>query len=345
MENPPSPEKKKNIGKELIFHLLKLAIAGILIYWVIKDIDLETLRTIPGKRLFFAWGACLFMIFCQVSFTALRWKLLLEAQELNITFFRAFTLTLQGMFFSLCLPGGAVGGDVVKAAVLAKETKEGKKLEGVTSIFADRLSGMIALFGLTLLLTLLSLQKILTFSGEVKAAVFTLSLFCCVGIGGAFFLLFHDLILRISFINRIVEWGDKLVRGRLKRVLSSVDLYRKKWKTFLLSCLMGVTVIHPFLLLGLLFAAMILTGGGADGDPLGIFLASGHGNVASCIPGSIGGLGVRDKIMQLLLEYAGLLKSDAALSPLIYSLSYVTISLTGAIFFLGDSFRKKGVKK
>lgn len=337
------PGKKKSTGKALFFHILKLAVAVALIYWVVKDIDLQAVSAIPRSRLLAAWGACFCMILLQTSFTALRWKLLLEAQDLSISFFRSFSLTLQGMFFSLCLPGGAVGGDVVKAAVLAKETREGRKLEGVTSIFADRLSGMIALFGLTLLLTLLSLKKILTFSGELKAALLTLSLFCGAGIAAAFFLLFHDLILRISFIRAMVEWADRIVKGKLIRVLSSVDIYRKKWKVFLLSFVMGITVIHPFLLLGLYFAALILTG--SDQDFMGVALASGHGNVASCIPGSVGGLGVRDKVMQLLLESAGLLKSDAALSPLIYSLSYAAISLTGAIFFLGDSFRKKEERK
>ena len=337
MENC-SPPKKANTWKNFLFHILKLLVAGFLVYYVVKDIDLEKVKTIPAIKLFLAWGVCTAMIFLQVTFTALRWKLLLETQELSISFFRSFSLTLQGMFFSLCLPGGAVGGDVVKAAVLAGETKEGRKLEGVTSIFADRLSGMIALFGLALFLTLLSLKSVLTFSGEVQTAVLTLSLFCCAGIGAAFFILFHDFILKVPLLRMLVDWMDKLLKGKVKRVLSSVDLYRKKWKVFLLSCVMGVTVIHPFLLLGLFFTALILTG---TGDLLGVSLASAHGNVASCIPGSIGGLGIRDKIMQLLLEYAGLSRSNAALSPLIYSLSYVFISLSGAGFFLWDSFRKK----
>ena len=74
---------------------------------------------------------------------------------------------------------------------------------------------------------------------------------------------------------------------------------------------------------------------------LPVFLSSALGNVASCIPGTVGGLGARDKVMQLILESSGISLSDAAMAPILYTCGYVSASLPGALFFILDSFRKK----
>ena len=50
------------------------------------------------------------------------------------------------------IPGGAIGGDVVKMGVLSKRTSPGAKMEGAFTILIDRIVAMIALFALALLL-------------------------------------------------------------------------------------------------------------------------------------------------------------------------------------------------
>ena len=331
-------EKKKRI-REKVFHVIKVLVAGILIYWVMKDIQMKDLAAIPRSHMVLAWCAGFLMVMLQSSFTALRWQILVKAQGIPLTFFKAFSLTFQGMFFSLCLPGGAVGGDVVKAACIVKEAEKDKKVEAVTSIFVDRLAGLIALFGMAFILLLISLPQILHFEKAIQATVFMIGGMCLAGLCAAFFVFFHEWFLRISFISRLVDIPDKLLKGAVRRVFASVDVYRKKWKTLLLACVMGVTVIHPFLLIALYLISVIISGKLLQLLP--VFLSSALGNVASCIPGTVGGLGARDKVMQVILEHSGISVSEASVVPILYTCGYVSASLLGALFFILDSFLQK----
>ena len=69
-----------------------------------------------------------------------RWRLVLRVQGLELSFFRAFKITLVGQFFNSFLLG-STGGDLVKAYYTARETHH-KKTEGVTTVFVDRLIGL-----------------------------------------------------------------------------------------------------------------------------------------------------------------------------------------------------------
>ena len=53
---------------------------------------------------------------------------------------------MQGYFFSLVIPGGAIGGDVAKMGLLARRSQPGSRAEGVFTVVMDRVIGMIALF-------------------------------------------------------------------------------------------------------------------------------------------------------------------------------------------------------
>lgn len=330
-------EKKKQ-RKEIFFHIIKIFIAALLIYWVVKDIKMEELTAIPRSRLLLAWGAGFLMVLLQSSFTALRWQILVKAQGIPLSFYKAYSLTFQGMFFSLCLPGGAVGGDVVKAACLMKEAPEDKKVESATSIFVDRLAGLIALFGMAFILILISFRQILLFDKPIQITIFSIGAMCLAGISAAFFIFFHAIFLRIPLIAGLVAIPDKLLKGAVSRIFASVAVYRKKWKTLLLACVMGVVVIHSFLLTALYLICVVISGKNLSVLP--VFLSSALGNVASCIPGTVGGLGARDKVMQVVLERGGITLSEAAVTPILYTLGYVSVSLLGAFFFIFDSFLK-----
>jgi uncharacterized membrane protein YbhN (UPF0104 family) len=74
-----------------------------------------------------------------------RWYLLVRALDLPFTFRNAVRLGLVGLFYNTFLPG-SVGGDLVKAYFIAKDTP-GRRASAVATVIADRLVG---LFGLLL---------------------------------------------------------------------------------------------------------------------------------------------------------------------------------------------------
>jgi uncharacterized membrane protein YbhN (UPF0104 family) len=74
-----------------------------------------------------------------------RWYLLVRALDLPFTLWNAFRLGLVGTFYNTFLPG-SVGGDFVKAYIIAKG-HPGRRAAAVATVIADRLVG---LFGLIL---------------------------------------------------------------------------------------------------------------------------------------------------------------------------------------------------
>jgi uncharacterized membrane protein YbhN (UPF0104 family) len=77
-----------------------------------------------------------------VFITLLRWYLLVRALDLTLSLRDAFRYGFIGIFFNTFLPG-AVGGDIIKAAVLARG--QSRRAAAVATVIMDRL---LALWGL-----------------------------------------------------------------------------------------------------------------------------------------------------------------------------------------------------
>jgi uncharacterized membrane protein YbhN (UPF0104 family) len=93
-------------------------------------------------ELFFIAALC-----CATSaaVTFVRWYLLVRAQDLPFTLRNAFRLGLVGYFFNTFLPG-AVGGDLVKAAFIAREQK--RRTVAVSTVLMDRAIGLMGLIAI-----------------------------------------------------------------------------------------------------------------------------------------------------------------------------------------------------
>jgi uncharacterized protein (TIRG00374 family) len=74
-----------------------------------------------------------------VLLTFVRWHVLVRAQKLPFTLPDALRLGLVGFFFNAFLPGG-VGGDLVKAAFIAKE--QNRRTVAVATVLMDRVMGL-----------------------------------------------------------------------------------------------------------------------------------------------------------------------------------------------------------
>src|SRR5207302_6700127 len=84
-----------------------------------------------------------------VLLTIIRWYYLVRAQGLPFTMTNALRLGLVGFYFSIFLPG-SVGGDIVKAAFIARG--QSRRTVAVATVILDR---AIALWGLIWFVALL----------------------------------------------------------------------------------------------------------------------------------------------------------------------------------------------
>jgi uncharacterized protein (TIRG00374 family) len=148
------------VSKRTAFNLFKYLLAlGLLVYVVHANWSPES-----GNGLGYVWKRhvnegqpihTLFLLLAGVLYlaslliTLLRWYVLVRAQGVPLTIAGAMRLGMIGFFFNTFLPG-AVGGDIVKAAGLARE-QSGRTLAAAT-VIVDR---AIALWALIWLVTLL----------------------------------------------------------------------------------------------------------------------------------------------------------------------------------------------
>ncbi len=125
----------------LALGLAAALLAGLL--WMLRD-DLALLGELEVLWPWMIGAILLTVVGTLLSF--LRWYFLVKAQELPFTMFDALRLGLIGTFFNFLIPG-AVGGDLVKAALIARE--QSKRLIAVSTIVVDRIVGLLGLLVLT----------------------------------------------------------------------------------------------------------------------------------------------------------------------------------------------------
>lgn len=321
--------------------ILRLAVAAFFLWWVMKDIRFSELNRLSWKGILIGVVAGAFLVAAQTTLTALRWFYLLRGQGIHIPFLRAVSLTFQGCMFSLFMPGGAVGGDVLKAAFLTRETRDGKKIEGVTTIFLDRVIGMMGLFLLVLIAGLCCLHQVRNFASEIRFLVLILMTVCSAGLLAGLVLLFQDIFFRIRLFAFLLKKADALVHGALSRILDSVEVCRRDRKTLLIAFLASFLLLHPMLI----FAAFMVMFGITGGFPpffRGLFSIA-LGNTASVAPVTPGGLGTRDKVIEVMLQSFGTDPSIASLTPVLFSIVMMASALIGIVFFLLDM--KSGNRK
>ena len=160
-----------------------------------------------------AFGLALAMI-------AVRWRMLLKIQDVNISLWEAIRLTFLGQFFNAIVPG-TVGGDLVKVYYVAKHTP--KVAAVLVSVFVDRLLGLVELAlmaGAMLGLLLLGGQR--SFDELRLPAICMAAIIVAVG-GMMTFLLsqrfrralhLEKLYRRLPIAHHIAAAGDAAVRYR-----------------------------------------------------------------------------------------------------------------------------------
>lgn len=133
-------KKSSDPGRnKLVIFFLKLSVSACALYLVFSKTDIghtfEIIRNINPA--YFVTAAGLYIAAQLLS--TIRWKLLLPEM---FSVKRLFSLYMIGAFFSSFLPG-VIGGDMVKAYYLNKDTK--KMGMTLASIFMDRYMGYVSL--------------------------------------------------------------------------------------------------------------------------------------------------------------------------------------------------------
>ena len=331
---------------ELLKYAVKILVtAGIVAALVWTSKKHGTFENFDISGLNWGWLAAAFALYIFHLFVnAWRWRLLLAYRRIPCSLFSAFSLTTQSFFFSLVMPGGAIGGDVIRAGFLAYRVPKGQKFDGVFTILMDRFTGMIGIF-LTVFLALPFAWRYLD-GTDPKAKLLTFVLLggSAAGLLAAAVIFLHKQFEKLAFFRWGEALGAKLTHGFSTKLLDALDSYSGAGREIVwcvLASILGVNFV-----LGLCFYCVCLAFSPSLAPLFApIVAAITVGNIAGLIPATMSGIGLRDYFVAAILGAALAELPDcniAALAPtLVMTGVIIAGGLFGGIFFLFDNPRKK----
>lgn len=309
--------------KKVLVTLFQLAVTIALLFYVYHDANKRREMWQALGRAKYYWVAAGILAYAVVEMAAaLRWHVLLKVQGIHLSIPRLSGLFLIGMFYNQFLPGGT-GGDIIKSYLLLKETPD-RKAGALLAVVFDRFIGLVALVVITVTLVTLRFD-LLSQTAETRRLLWIL-LFL---LGTSIALLLASFI--ISGFN-LLHWLPHKFPGREKmiEIAAAYHLYARHWLGTLVA--FGASLVaHLATFTTFLCAAYALR---ADVEITNFFAVMPIERTISALPISFAGVGLREKILQILLHQ--LCGVPEGVAVLIGSLSFLIIlicSLPGGIVY------------
>jgi uncharacterized protein (TIRG00374 family) len=309
--------------KRILLTIFQLAVTVALLWWVFHDPTQREKMKEALQAADYRWvaGGILAYIVVEIA-AAIRWQILLQVQNIRLSFPRISALFLIGMFYNQFLPGGT-GGDVIKSYLLLKETD--KKAGALLAVVFDRLIGLVALVAITI--TLVSLRFDLLWrtpqtvaSGISPRQLVLLLLFL---LGSSITGLLASFV--VSGFN-LFKWLPHKFPGRekLMEVSAAYHLYAHHWFATLLafgaSLVAHLATFTTFLCVAYAFHSGVKV--------LDFFAVLPIERTLTALPISFAGVGWREQILQIMLS--NLCGVQVAVAKLIGTMSFLIILLCSA---------------
>ena len=138
--------------KQQLFLLLKISFSSTLMYILYRRIPLEDLQEVMASLNFFYFLPICLLLFVNTVLSALKWRLFLAADGVDIPLATLTVTYLIGSFYNLFLPSN-IGGDSYRIYDIAQKSRD--SVRSAASVFADRFSGFLALVSLSLISSVL----------------------------------------------------------------------------------------------------------------------------------------------------------------------------------------------
>lgn len=313
--------------KTFLIFLLKLALTGLCLGWAFSQVEFDrSIFTRPGAidYRWLAGGAALAGL--SIALLGLRWWLFLRGQGLSVTLGRAIELMMIDSLFSLASISG-IGGDAARI-VLTMRDHPGRKLAVATAVMADHLAGLVSL-ALVFFAVSVARFEALANPSVLGRGVIHFSWFY---MGGGLAMVALIFVCASPPVHRRIHRNDRFARWPfLRQIPELYDVYRKNWRCAAAG--LGVSFLMLFAFFSSYYCGMRAVGGGAEYGA--VISAMPVIDALSGMPISVGGVGVREKLFQVLLkDLAGVEPETAVAASLAGFACNVLWALLGALFFL-----------
>lgn len=331
-----------NMFRKFLPQLLKLLIAGSIVAVLIWRNSSGL--TAAFRAIHPVWLAAAFILYgIHIYANAWRWHLLLKAQKIDCSLKDAVSLTMQSFFFSLVIPGGAIGGDLVRVGFLTAKVPKEQKFDGAFTILMDRFTGMIGIFLVALIMLPFSLRYMDPQDKLMNALIWLLIAGSAAGLAAALVVFQHRKLEKLSFYRKMKNLADRFSGGLFSRVADALDSYEHCRKEIVICIAASMVFVNAVLgITGFCVARGVdhtWTNAGATVEAVTL------GNIAGLLPLTPSGVGARDFFVKNMLESAGMGKEQALASALSLTMIIIAFNLLGGLFFIGSSHKRKDQEK
>lgn len=314
--------------KKWIINLVKVAVTFTILYLIFKKFQIGFDDIIASFKQKPAWFAFAFLMqIGAVLFSILRWNVLLRGQNLTVPFSHIVKTFLVGRFLGTFTPTG-VGLEAYKAYDIARYS--GKTEASVSVVLIEKMIGTFFSLSLLVFITLPFFagsidSKFLVVFGGFFAVLLILALILLFSPG-----LFRKVLrFNVPFKGKIEE--------PLNNTVNAFTVYSQKRGSLISAILLGL-VVYFFWFLTYYANSLALGAGLTLTDVLKVGPMT---QIATMIPLSIAGIGLREGAFMGLLDSLGVVQGAAPAARTAMMLSatmvyFVSISVNvfGAIIFL-----------
>lgn len=290
--------------------IFSLAVIGLLLHWLPVTEIWENIRELS----FYSW------LFVFVGFIfghclgALKWRMLINLEGRKLPVSTATRFYFTGLFANLFLPSLA-GGDIVKAGLAIQYKKE----KGVTifGTFTDRLIDTASVVFIIVVAALFSPSFISESDQRIVFIMFILLAAISLTI----------LVLMMLPVHRISNNRLRIFLQKIRKVFSSVV---KKPLKPAIAFLLSLTIQSIFILLTVYLASII-----SIHLPLIVwFLVWPLAKLTALLPISLGGIGVREAALAILLGRLSVPATEAVALGLIWESILIAGGILGGLYYL-----------
>jgi uncharacterized protein (TIRG00374 family) len=310
----PKPRRDSAFRKNALL-IARCGISVGLMYLALRHVDwMSVLPLLRSIRLGWIATATLILI-VQFTITSFRWKLLLEASGISISFRKTIYFIFIAAFFNQTLPG-TFGGDAARIMLLRGAGNQWRP--SVNSVVIDRAIGGAALASLVLACCL-GTASYLRNSNE-RLALSGTSLICLMAFLAILFVgklptpwrFTRELLDNLKPISRIVFQSFSAPARVVSVIALSIAIH--VLSTCSIWCLANALSVDLSIAQGMFLIPPVL--------------------LISTVPISIAGWGLRENAMVSLLGYAGVSSATSLLVSILFGLLLVILGGVGGVIWM-----------
>ena len=310
-----NPKKKIEYFKTALRFVVSFGLIGVILY-LFRDQLPTVIQHLKGTNPFYFLAAVI-VFFLGIISIAFRLRLVVMAQQTELSVGFAYYVNLIALFFNNVLPS-SVGGEMVKAYYLYKNSNG--RVAAFSAVIVDRLFGIITMI-------LISISAILFWdqaqtSAKIMSSIFILTLFV---------LVFGVLIFNRKIVDTLCQLNIPLVPGilleKIREIYKAMHEYRGHKGIVPICIILTIVGQTAYIIANYLLARSL-----AIDISLGFFFFFVPILLVIGIAPSVNGIGVREATFLFYLNEFTTPEKALALS-LLSTFFMIVVGIIGGIIF------------